>query len=65
MKDNRIKETFSKIQAPESVLREVNMKISEIESNNTFARPRLYGKIIPIALVLDLTTVLHHPLHFL
>lgn len=51
MKDNKIREAFSQIHAPEGVLREVNMRISENEARR-HDRPRRYGKLIPIAAIL-------------
>ena len=50
MKDNKIKEAFSYIRAPEGVLREVNMKIEQEARRHE--RPRRYGKLIPIAAIL-------------
>ena len=49
MKENKIREAFSKIRAPEGVLLEVNMKISESETRRKHEKPRRYGKLIPIA----------------
>ena len=52
MKENKIKEAFSYIRAPEGVLREVNMKIEQTEAKNKHEKPRRYGKLIPIAIAL-------------
>jgi|GEM_PF-2534334 hypothetical protein len=56
MKDNKIREAFSKIHAPEAVLREVNMRISENESIRKHEKTKRYSKVILIAAVL--TTIL-------
>lgn len=50
MKENKIREAFSQIRAPEGVLREVNMKIEQEARRHE--KPRRYGKLIPIAAVL-------------
>ena len=52
MKENKIQKAFSEIHAPESVLREVNMRISETETKRTHTKPRRFGKLIPIAAIL-------------
>ena len=52
MKENKIKAAFSKVRAPESVLREVKMKTSDIEAKRTHIKRKRYGKLIPIAAAL-------------
>ncbi|MBR6918079.1 MAG: hypothetical protein IKN38_07840, partial [Clostridia bacterium] len=52
MKDNKIREAFSKIRVPEGILREVNMKISDTETKRVYAKPRRFSRIIIIAAVL-------------
>ena len=49
MKENRIGKAFSKVHAPEGVLREVEMKISEKDTNETRNKPVKYRKSVIIA----------------
>ncbi len=51
MKDNKIREAFSKIHAPEAVLREVNMRIGETKKLN-LEKPKRYSKVILVAAIL-------------
>ncbi|MBR0302349.1 MAG: hypothetical protein IJQ80_00705 [Clostridia bacterium] len=51
MKDNKIREAFSKIHAPEAVLREVNMRIGETPKIN-LEKPKGYSKVILVAAIL-------------